>query len=73
MAVIILMRPSSTKSISAERAAVARSTICQEAGLPTCSVNDEKNKDKPCANGNGIHFKVISNDGAGIEDTDHKE
>lgn len=57
-----------------ERAAVARSTICQEAGLPMCSVNDEKNKEeKPHINGNGIHFKVISNDGAGTEDTDLKE
>lgn len=57
-----------------ERAAVARSTICQEAGLQRCSVNDEKNKEeKPHINGKGIHFKVISNDGAGTEDTDLKE
>lgn len=33
-----------------------------------------KNKeDKPHVNGNGIHFKVISNDGARIEDTDLKQ
>lgn len=53
---------------------MARSTICQEARLLVCSVNDEKNKEeKPHVNGNGIRFKVISNDGAGIEDTDLKE
>lgn len=53
---------------------MARSTICQEARLLVCSVNDEKNKEeKPHVNGNGIHFKVISNDGAGIKDTDLKE
>lgn len=40
-----------------------------------CSVNDKKKKKKetPHVNGNDIHFKVISNDGAGIEDTDFEQ
>jgi len=41
---------------------MARSTICQEAGLLMCSVNDEKNKEeKPHVNGNSSNFKGISN------------